>query len=260
MLVTTTLDDDGVATLRLTNAAQRNAMSPEMSVALEEAVDKALAGGARALMLCADPPVFCAGGSLDSLLERSTPLSTVYRGFVALSRSPVPTVAAVAGAAIGAGVNLPLCCDVILVAPTARFDPRFLDVGIHPGGGHLWRLARRVGTQGAAAMVLMGDVLQGDEAVRAGLAWRCFPEVELEAAAIALARRAAGRDPELVARTKANLLASVTLETSEEATALEMAAQEWSMARPEFDETVRGIREAIAARAARPPAAAEGDR
>src|SRR5580692_6166608 len=70
----------------------------------------------------------------------------------ALSAAPVPTIAAVATPAIGAGVNLPLACDIILAAPGARFDPRWLDVGIHPGGGHLYRLAERIGPQGAAAL------------------------------------------------------------------------------------------------------------
>ena len=107
--------------------------------------------GAGAVVLTAEPPVFCAGGSLDALLSRDVPLAASYDGFLALANAPVPTIAAIDVAAIGAGVNLPLACDVILAAPSARFDPRWLDVGIHPGGGHLWRLFQRVGTQGAAA-------------------------------------------------------------------------------------------------------------
>lgn len=132
MLVAASIDE-GVAMVRLTDGAHRNVLSPAMSVELERAVLDVVKRGARALVLSADPPVFCAGGSLDSLLERSVSLTEVYRGFVALASAPIPTVAAVAGAAIGAGVNLALCCDVILTAPSARFDPRFLDVGIHPG-------------------------------------------------------------------------------------------------------------------------------
>jgi len=251
MLVATSVDE-GIAMVRLTDGAHRNVLSPAMSIALETAVFDVVRQGARALVLSADPPVFCAGGSLDSLLERSVPLTEVYRGFVALANAPIPTVAAVAGAAIGAGVNLALCCDVILAAPSARFDPRFLDLGIHPGGGHLWGLQRRVGSQGAAAMVLMGDVLDGEESARAGLSWRCVPERELESAALALARRAARRDPELVARTKASLAASEVLCSFDEALALELQAQEWSMARPEFAEGVRRIRTALASRAAEP--------
>lgn len=249
MLVTTSVEE-GVATLRLSDGAHRNVLSPAMSLAIESGIAGVLADGARAVVLCAEPPVFSAGGSLDSLLDRSVPLTEIYRGFLALADCPVPTVAAVGGPAVGAGVNLALCCDVVLASPAARFDPRFLDVGIHPGGGHLWRLERRVGTQGAAAMVLLGDVLDGEEAAARGMAWRCVPDEELEPAALRLARRAAARDPELVARTKASLRAGAALSDPAEALALELEAQEWSMARPSFDETVRRIRSSIASRSA----------
>ena len=139
--------------------------------------------------------MFCAGGSLDDLLRRDQPPSAAYAGFLALAEAPVPTIAAVTGAAIGAGVNLPLACDVVIAGESARFDPRFLDVGIHPGGAHLWRLAQRVGPQGAAALVLCGDTLTGPEAVTHGLAWRCVPDDEVRAVAVRLARQAADRSP-----------------------------------------------------------------
>ena len=215
-----------------------------MTGALEAAVEGALASGARALVVCADPPVFCAGGSLASLRERTAPLVDSYRGFRALLAAPVPTVAAVAGLAIGAGVNLPLCCDVVLVSPSARFDPRFLDVGIHPGGGHLWLLQQRVGRQGAAALVLMGDVLDGAEAVEHGLAWRCVAEDELEPAAVALATRAAGRDPSW-SPGRRRRSGPASRRRSDRGSS---EAQEWSMARPAFDVAVRRAEAAIAQR------------
>ena len=59
----------------------------------------------------------------------------MYAGFLALARAPVLTVAAVDGATIGAGVNLPLACDVVFASPTARFDPRFLDLGLPSPSG-----------------------------------------------------------------------------------------------------------------------------
>lgn len=154
---------------------------------------------------------------------------------------------------MGAGVNLPLACDVVITTPEARFDPRFLDVGIHPGGGHLWRLQHRVGSQGAAALVLCGDVLTGHEAVTAGLAWRCVDADRLEATALGLARRAAERPRALVARTKASLAASRSILDPDEAVALELEAQQWSMDQPGFDERIRAIQASLAARSARAP-------
>jgi enoyl-CoA hydratase len=240
---------DGVGSVRLSDPEHRNALSTELSDALAVAVGTVLADGAGAIVLTAEPPVFCAGGSLDGLLTRDVPLGETYRGFEALADAPVPTVAAVGGPAIGAGVNLPLACDVIIVSEPARFDPRFLDVGIHPGGGHLWRLQHRIGSQGAAALVLCGDVLDAHDAVRSGLAWRCVDDAALEDSAYKLAHRAAGRSRPLVARTKATLRASESMLGVGEATALELEAQKWSMDQPGFDEGIRAIQESIRARA-----------
>jgi enoyl-CoA hydratase len=244
------IDDDGVAQLTLADPEHRNALRLEMTRALAGAVADALADGARAIVLAADPPVFCAGGSLDDLLEPRAPLEETYAGFLALARCPVPTIAAVGGACVGAGVNLPLACDVIVTSAAARFDPRWLDVGIHPGGGHLRRLSERIGRQGAAALVLCGEVLDGTDAARLGLAWRCVPDHDLLPAAHALARRAAQRDAELVQRTKATLDASLGI-GDDAAIALELEAQKWSMGRPGFRERVVKIQERLAARAER---------
>jgi enoyl-CoA hydratase len=216
-----------------------------LSNALASAVRTALESGAGALVLTAEPPVFCAGGSLDALLSRDVPLAASYAGFLALANAPVPTIAAITSPAIGAGVNLPLACDVILAAPGARFDPRWLDVGIHPGGGHLWRLTQRIGTQGAAALVLCGDTLSGEEAAAVGLAWRCVPDDELMPLALKLGRRAAGRPRELLARTKASLRAGLSMNTAEQAMALELEAQEWSMDQPGFADRIRAIQASL---------------
>ena len=220
-----------------------------MSEDLASAVGTALSAGARAIVLEAEPPVFCAGGSLDDLLERSRPLSQTYAGFLALAQAPVPTIAAVTGPAIGAGVNLPLACDVVIAGESARFDPRFLDIGIHPGGGHMWRLAQRVGPQGAAALVLCGDVLTGPEAVVAGLAWRCVPDKDVPEVALRLARRAAGRSPALVQRAK-QVLRATTGYTAEVSAAVEaeLQAQQWSVEQPYFEETIRALRAKIGSR------------
>ncbi|MDT3440213.1 MULTISPECIES: enoyl-CoA hydratase-related protein [unclassified Pseudofrankia] len=249
-LVRVTLDD-GVAMLTLDAPARRNALSYELSMDLAHAVDTALEGGAQAIILSATPPVFCSGGSLEDLVRPKAPLREMYEGFLKVADAPVPTIAAVSGPVIGAGLNLPMACDVVLCSPSAVFDPRFLDVGIHPGGGHLWRLSRQVGSQGAAALVLLGDTLTGEEAAARGLAWRCLPENDLLDAALKLARRAANRDPELVARTKQSLRASLALTESKAALELELAAQEWAVSRPGFAAQVAEIKKSLSKRQVR---------
>jgi enoyl-CoA hydratase len=240
------VDDRGVAHMTLDDPDHRNALSRRMSDDLAVAVEGALAAGPGAIVLTAAPPVFCAGGALEDLERADLDLRAAYAGFLALAAAPVPTLAVVAGGAYGAGVNLPLACDVVLTTPDARFDPRFLDLGIHPGGGHLWRLRDRVGRQGAAALVLGGDVLTGEEAVTAGLAWRCLPTAaEALAYAQQLATRAAKRDRALVARTKTTLDALAGVTTSAEAVELELAAQQWSIEQPAFRAALAQLRERL---------------
>ncbi|MDQ1375209.1 MAG: hypothetical protein QOJ09_2547 [Actinomycetota bacterium] len=231
--------EEGVARVHLDDPGRRNALGKELSDELGRVVTSL--GGAGALVLSAEGPVFCSGGVLEDLLTPKGPLAGAYAGMTALAAAPMPTIAVVEGPAIGAGVNLPLACDIVIAGPGARFDPRFLDVGIHPGGGHLSRLERRVGRQGVAALVLCGDTLDGEEAARAGLAWRCVDEPL--ALAMTLATRAAGRDHELVARTKA------TMDTpSDDPFALELAAQQWSVDRPGFAAGVQRVLDQLARR------------
>ena len=237
--------EDGIGRIELNDTASRNAISHRMSNAIAEAVASLLDTHVQVIVLTASAPVFSAGGSLDDLLSPPGPLSAAYRGLHSLANCPVPTIAAVGGPAIGAGVSLPLACDVILVSPAARFDPRFLDIAIHPGGAHLWHLSRRVGYQGAAAMVLMGDVLDGEEAVRAGLAWRCVPAPALVPTAMSLAKRVVGRPPGLVALTKTTLRQTIGLVDPVEAERLELGAQEWSVAQPEHIDAVQRLKKQI---------------
>jgi enoyl-CoA hydratase len=242
------VNDDHVGVVVLADPDRRNALRYEVSQDLGQAVRATLAAGARAVVLTAEPPVFCSGGSLDELLEPKAPLEELYAGFLAIARCPVPTIAAVGGACIGAGVNLPLACDVIVASPAARFDCRWLDVGIHPGGGHLRRLTDRAGRQAAVAMVLCGEVLDGEGAARIGMAWRCVPEEELLGVATGLAAVAARRDPELVRRTKASLDATLPQPPADAAVAVELEAQRWSMTRPGFRDGLLRLRERLAQR------------
>jgi enoyl-CoA hydratase len=226
---------EAVAIVTLDHPADRNALSLGMTRALAEAV-RQVSSDERvgAMVLTTTGTVFSAGGSVDDLLEPRAPLREMYAGFVAVMECGLPTVAAVNGPALGAGMNLALACDVILCSPSARFETRFLDVGLHPGGGHLWQLGRRIGRQGAAALSLFGETLDGEEAARRQLAWRCVPESQLLDAAWQLAARAAGHDPALMALTRQTLDDGSTCVRASDAIDLELERQQWSMGRPEF--------------------------
>ena len=234
---------DRVARITLADPARRNALSLEVIRELAAAVARAEGDpDVGAIVITAEPPVFSAGGSLDDLLNPRAPLEDMLAGVGAIAAAAKPTIAAVNGAAIGAGVNVALACDVIVCSPNARFDPRFLDVGLHPGGGILWALRERVSRQAAAALVLCGDTLDGQAAADCGLAWRCVPEDELIGEATRLASRAAHRPAHLVQQTKRTLDAAAAVFDLAAAVHLELEPQRASMQDPAFLERLEGLR------------------
>ena len=117
--------------------------------------------------------------------------------------------------------------------------------GIHPGGGHTWMLRRIAGPQAAAATVLFGEVLDGAEAERIGLVWRCVDDDALLPTARELAGRAAAAPRELVIRTKATIAAMATIDDHEAAVERELEPQLWSVSQPEFRERLAAMQAKI---------------
>ena len=241
---------DGVAVLTIAAPERRNALTLPLTDEIIAAVDRLEADDdVRALVVTGEPPAFCAGADLSHLGgSQREGLSRIYQGFLRIGQSSLPTVAAVNGAAVGAGVNLALVCDVILAGASARFDTRFLQLGLHPGGGHTWMLQRRVGPQAAAAAVLFGEVVDGAEAERIGLAWRQVPDEELLATATGLAARAAAAPPDLVREVKRTLADMATIATHPEAVERELDVQVWSLNQPAFQERLAALRQRISTR------------
>jgi enoyl-CoA hydratase len=105
-------------------------------------------------------------------------------------------IAAVRGHAVGAGVNLALAADLRILADTAEIITGFLDIGVHPGGGHYTLMSRLVGREATAYLSVFGQRLPAAEAVRIGLAWQVLPTDEVEPRCFELAERVAAK-PEL---------------------------------------------------------------
>ncbi len=238
---------DGVATLTLNNPDERNTMTAPMVGEIVAAMDRIEGDSAiGALVVTGTAPAFCAGANLGNLAEADgESLGVIYEGFLRIARSPLPTIAAVNGAAVGAGMNLALGCDVRIAAKRAKFDTRFLQLGIHPGGGHTWMLRRIVGPQVTAATVLFGEVLDGAEAQRVGLAYRCVEDADLLTVAHEMAARAASAPRELVIETKKTLAAMADVQTHPEAVARELTPQLWSTRQPWFAERLAALQAKI---------------
>ncbi|HEY4608753.1 MAG TPA: enoyl-CoA hydratase [Ilumatobacteraceae bacterium] len=240
----------GVATLTLNNPAERNTLTAPMVEEITAAMDDIEGDeSVGAIVVTGAPPAFCAGANLGNLAEAGeTSLGSIYEGFLRIARSPLPTLAAVNGAAVGAGMNLALGCDVRLAARRAKFDTRFLQIGLHPGGDHTWMFRRIAGPQATIAAVVFGEVMDGAEAERVGLVLRCVDDDQLLPAAQEMAARAAGAPRELAIEAKKTIKAMADIQSHPDAVKRELDPQLWSTRQPWFAERLAALQAKIRAK------------
>lgn len=168
--------DKHVALITVNDPDRRNAVTDEMSAQLRAAIQRAEGDpDVHAVVVTGAGKAFCAGADLSALGagvgDPAEPrLLRLYDGFMAVSSCNLPTIAAVNGAAVGAGLNLALAADVRIAGPAALFDARFQKLGLHPGGGATWMLQRAVGPQVARAALLFGMCFDAESVVLASKA------------------------------------------------------------------------------------------
>lgn len=237
------LEEHGdVRQLVLAAPQRRNALDMPMLREIAEAIDRVAADAdARALVVSGEGPAFCAGADVHSLFGDPTrptgeirgDLKEVYASFLGLQDLTIPTISAVDGPAVGAGVNIALACDVVIAGPGARFAITFADIGLHPGGGCTWFLTRRLGAPRAMAVLLGAETLDAEAAFAGGLV--SARSDEPVAHALSLAETYARRDPALVRDIKR---AVQVASESDLATVLELEswAQASSVGQPRFQE------------------------
>ena len=228
-----------VAVITVNDPDRRNAVTDAMSGQLRDAVARAEEDpGVHAVVVTGAGKAFCAGADLSALGAAARDgLERIYAGFMAVGRCTLPTIAAVNGAAVGAGLNLALAADVRIAGPAAVFDPRFQKLGIHPGGGATWMLQRAVGPQVARAALLFGLRFDAEQAVQHGLALQVAEDPL--AAALSLAAGPAAAPREVVLATKASMRATTIpgfLDTDLHMAAkdIELGPQAASIESPEF--------------------------
>lgn len=243
---------DRVGILTLNDPDKRNAITLAMNDEIAAVLDGwETDDDVGAMVVTGAGKGFCAGADLDDLLadQGEEGMKKIYEGFLRIAHTSLPTIAAVNGAAVGAGFNLVLACDIVLAArERARFDSRFLQIALHPGGGHTWRLRSIVGRQTTMAMVLFGEVIQAEQAKELGIAWKVVDDAALVDEAVALAAVAAGQGKELNARTKASILTLDTVSESEAAVDHELWPQLWSMEQGDFRALVSRLQENISSK------------
>ncbi len=235
----------GVATITLDAPERRNALTRSMARELVEAcetVDSDPEVGA--VVVCGAGGFFCAGGDRQTLADAGrdpadpvayAAIGDVYRSFQRVGELEPPTVAAIRGGAVGAGMNLAFATDVRVVARDAKLVSGFLPIGLHPGGGHGVLLGRTGAREATAALTLFGQRIDGERAAQLGMAWEAVGDEEVDARAQELAA-VPGADPELARRTARSLRAELGPPALPWAAALELerASQMWSMRRKDI--------------------------
>lgn len=170
--------DDGVVVLTLDNPDQRNAMSDAMTDSWVRTID-ALAGdkSVRAVVVTGEGTAFCSGGNTSWIASEPdaevdylrTRMIGFYRAWLSIRRLEVPTIAAVNGAAIGAGLCLALACDLRYAASSAKLGAPFVKLGMNPGMAATYLLPNVVGEAHARDLLITGRVVGAEESLRLGL-------------------------------------------------------------------------------------------
>jgi 2-(1,2-epoxy-1,2-dihydrophenyl)acetyl-CoA isomerase len=190
--------DNKVALLTLNRPDKLNSINPEMAEMLEKTmVEVSEDDEIKAIVIRGEGRAFCAGGDFALLKALNTPeaarkcIRQLGRVIETMTSMKKPIIAAVEGAAVGAGCNLALACDFAIASETSKFGEVFVNIGLVPdmGGGYL--LTKRVGPQKAKELIMTGRMIPGPEAVEIGLALKCVKPDELMPEAIGLARKLA---------------------------------------------------------------------
>jgi enoyl-CoA hydratase/carnithine racemase len=200
----------------------------------------------RAVVLASEGKIFCAGADLSQRIAGEglgrANTNPLYDQAVRLYAQELPIVAAIQGAAVGAGLGLALVADFRVAAGEARFAANFTKLGFHPGFGLTHTLPRLVGAQAAAHMFLSGERLDASAALRIGLVDEVTDLSNLLPAAHALAAKIAENAPLAVRSTRktlrADLAAAVRIATDHE-----FAEQQWLMKTDDFEEGVKSVAE-----------------
>jgi enoyl-CoA hydratase len=242
---------DGVAVLTLDNPDQRNAMSDEMTSSWVAAIDELAADrSVRVVVVTGEGSAFCSGGNtswiasepdatVDELRERMLPF---YRAWLSIRRLEVPTIAAVNGPAIGAGLCLALACDIRYAATGARLGVPFVRLGMHAGMAGTYLLPDVVGPAHARDLLLTGRVVDADEALRLGLVSRVIDPADFDAEIRATAEAVAATAP-IASRLTKLALADGGHADFESGLQWEAMAQPLTLATADLQEGIRAAKE-----------------
>jgi enoyl-CoA hydratase/carnithine racemase len=204
--------EDGVALVRINRPEARNALN----VATRKALAAVFGGlhddpSVRAIVLTGNEQAFAAGADLKEFIDAG-PVDMLRRRaeryWNTVARTPQPVIAAINGYALGGGLELAMCCDVIIAGASAQLGQPEVRVGIMPGAGGTQRLTRAIGKFHAMRLCLTGRPIAAAEAHQIGLVSQVVPDAEVVDAALEMARDLARLPPLAVMQIKEAILAA----------------------------------------------------
>jgi 2-(1,2-epoxy-1,2-dihydrophenyl)acetyl-CoA isomerase len=210
-----------VAVVTLNRPDALNALTTAMAGEFKRGFAEATERGARAIVLTGAGRAFCAGGDLREMQQIAKqegrldaffdqPLQLLHECVLLIRQTPLPVIAAVQGAASGAGCNLALACDLVIAGESARFNQAFIRIGLTPDCGGTFTLPRLVGGKIAAELLMTGDVVHAARAAELGMINAVVPDAELMSSALQLAGRLGTAATAAIGRIKLLLEASAT--------------------------------------------------
>jgi len=200
---------DGPVTTIVLNRPQRfNSFVKDMAMQMQEMLDGCREDGTRCLIITGEGKAFSAGQDLNEVTDPDGPelqriVADHYNPIILRIRNlPIPVIAAVNGAAAGAGANIALACDIVVAKSSAYFLQAFSHIGLIPDSGGTYHLPRLIGFQRASALMMLGEKVSAPDAALMGMIYKSVPDEEWDTYVTELGRRVAAMPTKGLALTK----------------------------------------------------------
>lgn len=211
LIATSTLirvQEGAVTIIRLNRPERYNSFNREMALGLQQMLDQCAEDGTRCIVITGEGKAFSAGQDLNEVTDPDGPplpsiVAEHYNPIITRLRDlEMPVIAAVNGAAAGAGANIALACDIVIAKESSYFLQAFSHIGLIPDSGGTYHLPRLIGFQRASALMMLGEKVSAKDAESMGMIYKAVPEEEWDAYVNMLSKRLAAMPTRGLALTK----------------------------------------------------------
>ncbi|HUR29915.1 MAG TPA: enoyl-CoA hydratase-related protein [Saprospiraceae bacterium] len=200
--------DGDVTTIRFNRPQRFNSFIREMALQFQEVLDACISDGTRCIVITGEGKAFCAGQDLNEVTDPNGPelqsiVADHYNPIILRLRNiHIPVIAAVNGAAAGAGANIALACDIVIAKSSSYFLQAFSHIGLIPDSGGTYHLPRLIGFQRASALMMLGEKVPAADAEAMGMIYKMIPDEQWDNYVIELSRKVAAMPTKGLALTK----------------------------------------------------------